>query len=133
MDNLKRDEVKYIRDLAKASYKKDTECFICGSTTELQFHHYYSVTGLWEKWKKDNKIRITSVEDILKYREDFKAAHMVELYDETVTLCKFHHMEKLHKIYGKAPSLATAQKQKAWCLIQREKYYGVIKNHIAET
>jgi len=118
---LKRDEIKYIRDLAKSSYKKDDKCYICGTTENLQFHHYYSLTALWNKFKKKAKITIKTVQDILDYREQFKAAHHTEIYDETVTLCKYHHMDRLHKIYGKSPSLATAQKQKRWVNIQREK------------
>ena len=121
MTDLKRDEIKYIRDISKAAYKKDECCYICGTTEELQFHHFYSMTPLWEKWKKDNNIVINNVEDILDYREHFKAYHSKEIYEETVTLCKFHHMERLHKIYGKVPKLGTAEKQKRWCDKQKEK------------
>lgn len=121
MSDLKRDEIKYIRDLAKSSYKKDTKCYICGTENELQFHHYYSLTALWNKFKLRCKITIKTVQDILDYREQFKAAHHKEIYDDTVTLCKFHHMERLHKLYGKSPSLATAEKQRRWVEIQREK------------
>lgn len=123
MSDLKRDEIKYVRDLAKSAYKKDTECYICGSTEELQFHHFYSMTRLWDKWKGKQNIIIGSVDDILKHRERFKEAHHDQLYNQTVTLCKFHHMDKLHKVYGKVPCLLTAMKQKRWCEIQREKYY----------
>ncbi len=122
MSDLKRDEIKYIRDLAKSSYKKDDKCFICDATENLQFHHFYSMTPLWNKWKKDNGIIIKNVDDILEYREQFKEAHTFEIYQETVTLCKFHHMERLHKIYGKVPTLATAEKQKRWCERQRLKF-----------
>jgi hypothetical protein len=124
MSDLKRDEIKYIRDLAKSSYKKDKECKICGSTENLQFHHFYSMTALWNKFKLKAKIKIETVQDILDYREQFKSAHHKEIYEDTVTLCKFHHMERLHKIYGKSPSLATAEKQKRWVELQREKEYN---------
>lgn len=122
MSDLKRDEIKYIRDLSKSSYKKDDKCFICQTTENLQFHHFYSMTPLWNKWKKDNGIIIKNVDDILKYREEFKEQHTFEIYQETVTLCKFHHMKRLHKIYGKVPTLATAEKQKRWCERQRLKF-----------
>jgi len=122
MTDLKRDEIKYVRDLSKAAYKKEDSCYICGSAENLQFHHFYSMTPLWEKWKKKNGVIITSTDDIFKYREDFKIDHHNEIYNETVTLCKFHHMERLHKVYGKVPALATAEKQKRWCDKQREKY-----------
>ena len=120
--NLKRDEIKYVRDLAKSAYKKDNNCYICGTEENLQFHHFYSMTKLWEQWKKNEGIIITSVDDILQHRERFKEAHHDELYNQTVTLCKFHHMDKLHKVYGKVPCLRTAMKQKRWCDKQREKH-----------
>lgn len=123
MTDLLRDEIKYVRDLAKQSYKKGEECFICGDKNELQFHHFKSLTKLWNKWKKDNKLTINSVDDILKYREVFKTEFLDELYDDTVTLCKKHHMEDLHRIYGKSPELITAAKQKRWCDRMREKHY----------
>lgn len=122
MADLKRDEIKYIRDLAKSAYTKNTECEICDSTEELQFHHYYSMTLLWEKWKKKEKISIDSVEHIMSIREDFKAYHVKEIYTDTVTLCKSCHMDKLHKIYGKVPPLATAEKQKRWVQKQKIKH-----------
>lgn len=121
MSDLIRDEIKYIRDAAKAAYKKGDECFICGTTENLQFHHYYSLTELWNKFKKKAKAEINNVEDILVYRDQFISAHHTQVYDETVTLCKHCHMEKLHKIYGKKPSLATAMKQKRWAQKQRDK------------
>ena len=39
--NLKRDLVKYVRDRAKSKYDKGTECRICESTENLDFHHFY--------------------------------------------------------------------------------------------
>ena len=37
--DLKRDLVKYVRDKAKSGYQKETQCFICGETDNLEFHH----------------------------------------------------------------------------------------------
>ena len=68
MSDLKRDEIKYIRDISKSAYAKEELCFICGAQDNLQFHHFYSMTALWEKWKKKNDIVISNVEDILDYR-----------------------------------------------------------------
>jgi hypothetical protein len=62
---LKRDLVKYVRDKAKSKYQKGSECFICGSTENLDFHHFYGLTELLETWLRKNKISITSEEDIL--------------------------------------------------------------------
>ena len=125
MSDLKRLEVKYIRDGAKSAYEKDKECFICGTTDNLQLHHFYTVNILWENWKRKNKIVISSVEDIMNIRDTFVEDHYEEMYNETVTLCKFHHMDRLHKIYGKVPPLITAKKQKVWCEKRREKEYKV--------
>lgn len=128
MTDLKRDEIKYIRDLAKSSYTKDKECYICGTSENLQFHHFYSMTLLWNKWKNKEGLAIDSVEDILSAREDFKAYHLKEIYQDTITLCKFHHMDRLHKVYGKVPALITAEKQKRWCEKQKIKYQEKIND-----
>jgi len=119
--DLKRDLVKYVRDKAKSGYNKGTECFICGETENLDFHHFYGMTELLYKWLKDNKITITSADEIMNIREQFIKEHLVEVYDEAATLCKTHHI-RLHSIYGKRPKLATALKQKRWVEIQREKH-----------
>ncbi len=123
MSDLKRLEVKYVRDGAKAAYTKHKECFICGSEEELQMHHYYTMTPLWERWKKRNKIVIKFADEVMRIRDTFINDHHDEIYSEVVTLCKFHHMERLHKIYGKVPLLSTAKKQKNWCVKQRAKEY----------
>lgn len=117
---LKRDPIKYVRDRAKSAYKKDSECYICASTESLDFHHYYTLTPLFNKWLKDNRLVIKSEEDVLAVRDRFIEEHKPELYDFAVTICHQHHM-KLHSIYGKDPALATAKKQMNWVNIQREK------------
>lgn len=119
--DFKRDLIKYCRDKAKSGYKKEKECYICGTTEDLQFHHYYSMTPLLEKFLRKIKVKIECEDDILVYRDQFISAHHTEIYDETVTLCKGCHMGKLHKIYGKVPSLATAKKQQRWVEKQRQK------------
>ena len=120
--DLKRDEIKYVRDLSKSAYKKANACYICNIDEELQFHHFYSMTLLWTKWKKDESITINSVEDILEQREVFKEKFHDEIYNKTITLCKFHHMDRLHKVYGKVPALSTAEKQQRWCEKQKIKF-----------
>ena len=119
--NLKRDLVKYVRDKAKAKYQKGTECFICGSEEILDFHHFYGLTELLDIWLRKNKIVISTAEEIMNVRDTFIEEHMVELYDEAVTLCHTHHL-KLHSIYGKRPKLVTGPKQKRWVDKQRDKY-----------
>ena len=119
--DLKRDLVKYVRDKAKAKYQKGTECFICGSNENLDFHHYYGLTELLDIWLRKNNITISTAEEIMDVRDTFIEEHMTELYDEAVTLCHTHHL-KLHSIYGKRPKLVTALKQKRWVGKQRDKH-----------
>ena len=119
--DLKRDLVKYVRDKAKSKYQKSTDCFICGSEENLDFHHFYGLTELLDIWLTKNKIIISTAEDIMDVRDTFIEEHMTELYDEAVTLCHTHHL-KLHSIYGKRPKLVTALKQKRWVGKQRDKH-----------
>jgi len=118
---LKRDLVKYVRDKAKSKYKKDTHCYICGSTENLDFHHFYGLTELLESWFKENDITIKTEDEILELRETFIEENEEKVYKQAVTLCHMHH-RKLHNIYVKRPKLITAQKQQNWVEIQRKKY-----------
>jgi hypothetical protein len=121
MAKLKRDLVKYVRDRAKAKYIKGSSCEICGSTEDLDFHHFNSVSELLHKWIRKQKLNILTVEDIMEHRDTFIEQHLSEMYDETATLCHNCHL-KLHSIYGRNPSLATAKKQARWVNRQREKH-----------
>lgn len=124
MKKLKRDPIKYIRDRAKSKYEKGTECQICGTDTELDFHHFYSLSPLLKEWlKRKQKERPEHYTDeyIVVWRDEFIEDNWKELYEDTVTICHKHHQE-LHSIYGRNPSLATAKKQMRWVEIQREKY-----------
>jgi hypothetical protein len=118
---LKRDLVKYVRDKAKSKYKKDTHCYICGSTENLDFHHFYGLTELLESWLKERDVTVKTEEEILKLREIFIKENEDKVYKQAVTLCHMHHL-KLHNIYGKRPKLLTAKKQQNWVEIQRKKY-----------
>jgi hypothetical protein len=123
---LKRDLVKYVRDKAKSKYKKSNNCYICGDTEHLDFHHYYGLTELLETWLKKKKITIEKEQDILALRESFIDDNYDKVYDYTVTLCHKHHL-RLHSIYGKRPKLITAEKQNKWVEIQREKQHGMVR------
>tara|TARA_R100000734_G_C3282371_1_gene75717 strand:+ start:374 stop:748 length:375 start_codon:yes stop_codon:yes gene_type:complete len=122
---LKRDLVKYVRDKAKSKYKKDTHCYICGSTENLDFHHFNGLTELLESWMKDKDIAITTEEEILGLREQFIKENEEQVYNQAVTLCHMHHL-RLHNIYGKRPKLITAKKQQNWVEIQRNKH-GMVR------
>lgn len=117
----KRLAVKHVRDKAKSAYEKKSECYICGTTQDLELHHFYSLTLLLEKWSRERGYDISTDEGILAVREEFIADHKVELYDKVRTLCNKHHVA-LHKVYGKAPSLGSEPKQERWVEIQRQKH-----------
>jgi hypothetical protein len=134
MTSLKRFPIKYIRDKIKSQYPKGTECFICGSLENLEFHHFHTLSLLLVKWLKANGLAVDTVEQIEHVRDIFIEEHKDILVspEETCTLCKFHHTgigegtgKGLHKIYGKAPALITAPKQKRWVRKQRDKQYGL--------
>ena len=118
---LKRLPVKYIRDRSKSAYEKDDHCAICGTEEDLEFHHYQSISLLFDKWCKKHSIKIVTTEDILEHRDTFIEEHKHELYDQAVTLCNTHH-KTLHKIYGIKPTLPTGPKQKRWVARQQDKY-----------
>ena len=122
---LKRDLVKYVRDKAKSKYKKEAECYICGSTENLDFHHFYGLTELLESWMKNKDITVETEEKILELREVFIKENEDKVYKQAVTLCHMHHL-RLHNIYGKRPKLITAKKQQRWVEIQRNKY-GMVR------
>ena len=122
---FKRDLVKYVRDKAKSQYKKGSECYICGNTESLDFHHFYGLTELLETWLSIKNIVIEDEQDILDIREQFIGENLDKVYDKTVTLCHLDHL-RLHSIYGKRPKLFTAEKQARWVEKQRDKHNGMV-------
>jgi len=118
MKDLKRYAIKYVRDRAKSRYEKGTECRVCGSTESLDFHHYTTLSDLFNRWLLRNRL---DPNDVLEFRDRFIEEHEKELYEDTVTLCHDDHL-KLHSIYGKNPSLGTAGKQARWVEKMRIKH-----------
>ena len=116
-----RDRVKWIRDGAKSAYDKKGECAICGSTEELELHHFHSLTNLLDDWAKVNHHDISTDAGVLAIREEFISLHKKELYDDAVTLCNKHHL-RLHAVYGPKPLKTTAAKQAAWVEKQKVKH-----------
>lgn len=123
MSELKRLPVKYIRDYIKKDYRKEKKCYICGTQSNLEFHHLYSVSELFHTWCEKNKIstEFTEVEQITNLREKFEEECKWELSnDNAYTLCKEHH-SRLHNIYGQRYENLMAKKIKKWIELQREK------------
>ena len=123
----KRNSVKWVRDFCKSNYKKASVCAICGSTTDLEFHHYHSVSLIVENYAKENDLDFSNEEVVLANREDLLNKRWHELVKDAVTLCRPHHL-LLHKIYGEIPPLHTADKQKNWVLSQFNKKHNIQKD-----
>lgn len=121
----KRLAIKHVRDKAKAAYQKQTKCFICGSSAELELHHTTSLSILFDNWAKEKGYDITTDAGVLEVREEFIDSHHSEIYVEVFTLCNKHHV-RLHGIFGKAPPLHTAKKQIAWIEKQKAKALGLV-------
>lgn len=117
--NNKRVATKHIRDGIKAKYKKDSCCAICGITENLELHHYTTVSLLLKSYAEANGIPIATDEEVLAMRESFYKEYSYELIEDTVTLCKDHHV-LLHKTYGRTPELHTASKQREWVKRRRD-------------
>ena len=72
MDVLKRFPIKYVRDYIKKDYKIRDECVICGSKENLELHHLYSLSQLWQTWCVNNNFKqVKSVINIKYLRAKF--------------------------------------------------------------
>jgi len=120
-ENLPRYFIKIVRDGAKNSYNRSESCEICGTTQEVQFHHFNTLSVLINEWVEKRGLVFTSLDDAIEWRQKFIDEHKVELYEEAATLCKEHH-QRLHAVYGRNPSLGTAKKQARWVQRMKEKH-----------
>jgi len=123
MTELKRPFIKMVRDYIKKDYKKDSKCFACKSTSNLELHHLYSLSELLNNWLDSNKItNVDTIEQASELRELFVQDNAEKLSNNNlVTLCKAHH-NNLHSIYGQRYSNHLVPKVSKWLNIQREKY-----------
>ena len=115
--------VKWVRDKAKAAYTKASQCYICGTSSDLELHHLHSITNLLYSWADSMGYDISTDEGILLVRDEFISSHYKELYELVYTLCNQHHV-MLHSVYGKIPSVSSVPKQQIWIETQRSKVAG---------
>lgn len=121
---FKRLPVKHVRDGMKSKYKEREPCFICGTTENIELHHIYSVSELWNTWIRNNKITISCDDDVISNRKQFEIDNEQFLNNDNLySLCKPHHM-KLHQIYGKSYSNYMGERVKKWLHNQRDKHGG---------
>ncbi len=119
----RRDAISIMRDGIKSKYPKSSECRICGTDENLEFHHYHTVALLVKNYAAENQLDFNNEEVVLENRTAFYDKYMHELVEHAVTLCHDHHVQ-LHKVYTKEPPLFTANKQEAWVEKQRIKHLG---------
>lgn len=115
--------VKWVRDRAKAAYDKKDSCYICGTSQDLELHHFNSITLLLENWAARKRYDISTDDGILAVRDEFIQEHKIELYEQVRTFCNKHHVA-LHQVFGKAPPLNSIQRQERWVEIQKDKIDG---------
>lgn len=122
MTTLRRIPIKYIRDYIKKDYKLRDECYICKCKDNLELHHMYSISQLFENWCNKNNVReVASVDHIKEIRIKFYEDEFTRLNNDNLyTLCKTHH-ERLHNIYGQRYDTFIAPKIIKWVELQREK------------
>lgn len=116
-----RDPIKWVRDRAKSAYKKSSNCEICGTESDLELHHYHSLTTLFERFAKLKNYPISTDSEVCLIRDEFISTHQTELYELVVTLCAAHHL-RLHSIYGAKPLASTVEKQARWVSLQKAKH-----------
>ena len=119
----KRIAVKHVRDKAKSAYEKQDECYICGTSQDLELHHTHSITLLLRNWAHRKSYDISTDEGIIAVREEFIEDYHKEIYEDVYTLCNRDHVN-LHRIYGKSPSLESAPMQNKWIEKQKAKFSG---------
>ena len=127
MTQLKRIPVKWVRDFIKKDYKARDFCFVCGATGNLELHHIYSLSELFNEWCDSKGItEIKTQAEILTYRVEFAEDYADKLSNDNLyTLCSIHH-KQLHNIYGQRYSNSLVPKIKNWLNIQKEKH-GTVK------
>lgn len=114
--------VKWIRDGIKSNYKEREPCFICGSEENIELHHIYSVSELWNVWLRDKRIAISCDDDVIANRAQFELDNQDKLSNDNLySLCKSHHL-RLHQIYGKSYSNYMGDRVRNWLHQQRDKY-----------
>lgn len=111
-----------IRDYIKKDYKVRECCYICGSADNIELHHLFGVSELFNTWVDKNNIRIdNTVEQVKELRIVFAKDNAEALSNDNLySLCKKHHVI-LHSIYGQRYSNNMAIKVKNWIDVQKSK------------
>ena len=120
----KRVATKHIRDGIKSQYPKGTSCEVCGTEHDLEYHHYATLSIVFKNYCDKHNISVKTDDEVIAMRDKFYEDNWEAVVLDGVTICNTHH-KALHKLYGKQPSLATANKQKHWVSRMFEKNNGL--------
>lgn len=114
--------IKFIRAKAKTQYHKakQDECWICGSTKDLELHHNKPLSSIVKEYLAQHKI-VEPTND-KELREKILNSCSREIYgrENLVTLCRQHH-KALHDIFGKSYNIKVSDKVKNYLQRQKER------------
>jgi len=120
----KRVALKHVRDGIKAQYPEKCKCAVCGTTEDLEGHHYATLSLVFKDYCEKHNIDVRTDEQVLEMRDQFYEDNWEAVVTDMVTLCNKHH-KALHKLYGKQPPLTSTKKQKHWVHRMFEKNNGL--------
>lgn len=125
LEDFKRLPVKYVRDGIKSKYKVKEACYICGSLENIELHHLYSVSDLWNTWLTKNKLTVSNGDEVIALRSKFEEDNKDMLSNDNLfSLCKPHH-QRLHQVFGKSYSTYVGEtKVLPWLTLQKNKFNG---------
>ncbi len=94
--------IKHVRNKIKTAYTKDTECYICGSAEQLEFHHLMCLSILVKKLLRKEKYAKYPIDSDPRFDElAWKMAKHPDVInpEHHYTLCKPCH-KGLHQKWG---------------------------------
>lgn len=116
---------KFVRAKAKTQYhkfKKD-ECWVCGSSKDLELHHVYPLAELIHDYLDEKGIINPPNDEALREQIFTDLGEKIFNEENLLTLCKLHHTN-IHRLFGKTYSGKVAVKVQKFLMKQREKLYG---------
>jgi len=119
---------KFVRAKAKTQYhkyKKD-ECWVCGSSENLELHHVYPLSDIIHDWLREHNIKNPSND--VELREELLNDVADKVYNPTnlITLCKTHH-RNVHTLFGQTYGGKMAEKVNKYLTKQKEKFNGKVQ------
>lgn len=109
-----------VREKIKKKYldkKENKECYIRGTTEDLEVHHLIPIASVVNEWAKQKGLPDNELLSIIE-------EELPELFDENnlVILCREEH-KLLHDIFGRTYPKDKVPKVREWIEKRREKLY----------